>query len=61
MAGLLLHQGTPVSEFKLTLQLLMKIAEGGKCTCLTKTPDPKFHKNWCTYKRTVEAAERTPA
>lgn len=35
----------------------LKLAQIGKCTCLTKTPDTKFHAEDCRYRLLSEVTE----
>lgn len=56
----------PPSPLQIALQTSEKVkdinmkllrASGCSCTCMTKTPEPEFHKESCTYRLIREAME----
>jgi len=35
----------------------LEVAKMGSCSCVTKTPDHRYHQSWCSYRNICEAIE----
>jgi hypothetical protein len=55
----MLDKSQQIGEIKLTQKHLdaLSLSQIGSCTCLTKTPDTKFHSDTCRYRLLHEVSQ----